>query len=227
MDEIESYYTSRVLESQDLFWQVGKTVDGKPVGDEQLVIIIEHLKDKLELIGDDHIIDLGCGNGLITREIAKAVDSIIGIERNQALYLQACNNNPLLNESYQNFDLLDFTEKYEHINKGYCYEVVQHFTHLQIKKLLEQIKLRIPNLTTLILGGIPDEKNKWAFYDTAERKKMLSKSLLESGKDPIGTWFYSDFFKYLADMMDISCEIIAQPPKLYTSHYRFDCVLRF
>lgn len=227
MDDIQQYYTSRVLQSDDLFWQVGKTVDGQPVGNKQLALIVDQIKNQLELQDTDHVIDFGCGNALITKEIVPFVEHITGIERNHALYQQACSYADLPNLSLINADIMNEQSFDEQVNKGYCYEVIQHLTHKQLEQFLIKIKTIIPTGGLFFLGGIPDEERKWEFYDSVERKKSLSKGLFETGKDPVGTWFFSEYFHYLAKNIDIEVQVLNQSPNVYTSHYRFDCLLRF
>lgn len=227
MDNIEQYYTSRVLESDDLFWQVGKTVNDQPVGKEQLALITNQIIHMLELKNSDYVIDLGCGNGLVTKEIAPFVSKITGIERNQALYQQACRINDSPNQRFVNKDILDKQAFDEQVNKVYCYEVVQHLTHQQLELLLINMRTVVPPNVLFFLGGIPEEEKKWAFYDSVERKNSLSKALLDRGNDPIGTWFFREFFYYLAKKLGIDAVIVEQSPNLYTAHYRFDCLLKF
>jgi hypothetical protein len=65
---------------------------------------------------------------------------------------------------------------------------------------------------------------KWNFFDTEERKRQYFDSLL-SGTDPLGTWYYKDYFKYLAKRHGLGFECMDQKHELYTGHYRFDCLL--
>jgi len=227
MGDVDQYYTSRVLQSDDLLWQVGKTVNGKPVDKSQLALIVDQIKDELELQDLDHVIDLGCGNAILTKEIAPFVANIVGIERNRELYQQACKINDLSNLRLVNADMLDKQTFDKQLNKGYCYEVVQHLTHKELEQLVIKMKTTVPTGGSFFLGGIPDEERKWIFFDNVERKNSLSKNLLETGNDPVGTWFFRQFFVYLADKLAIHAVMLAQSPDLYTAHYRFDCLLRF
>lgn len=90
MDKLDNYYTQRVSQSDDLLYQVGKTVQGKPVSERQIGLIVEGIVARLELSADDAVADLGCGNGLLTNFIASEVRTMLGVERNSSLYEQAC-----------------------------------------------------------------------------------------------------------------------------------------
>lgn len=227
MEDIEQYYTSRVSQSDDLFWQVGKTVNGKPVGNEQLSLIVNRIKQVLELNTRDTVLDMGCGNGLVTNEIASSVGSIIGVERNRPLFEKACKHASTPNQQFKHADILEFVLDNLIANKAFTYEVVQHIEHHHLKMFLLRMRSTLSEAGSLFIGGIPDEEKKWAFYNTAQRKSSLSASLAETGRDPVGTWYYQDFFYYLADEFDCSVTILQQPSELYTSHYRFDCLVEF
>ena len=56
-----------------LFKQVGKTVNGLDVAIYQINLIVENIANALQLKTSDTIIDLCCGNGLITRQLAPLV----------------------------------------------------------------------------------------------------------------------------------------------------------
>lgn len=227
MKDIEQYYTSRVSQSDDLFWQVGKTVNGEPVGAGQLSLIVNRIKQVLELNIHDRVFDMGCGNGLITNEIASSVSFITGVERNPSLFEQACKHASTPNQRFEHADILEFKPDNSTTSKAFTYEVVQHLDHQALKRFLLHMKSLLSGNGRLFIGGIPDEERKWAFYNTDQRKCSLSKSLLETGSDPVGTWYYQDFFYYLADEIDCRVTTLPQPQDLYTSHYRFDCLVEF
>ncbi|MGY4878616.1 rRNA adenine N-6-methyltransferase family protein [Vreelandella aquamarina] len=226
MNKVQNYYTQRVNKSKDLLYQVGKTVNGESIDNKQFNYIVETIKNNLELTTDDLLADFGCGNGVLTNSIAPYVRSLIGIERNQALYHQA--NKHIKNKNILLFkeDILHTSKKKLAINKAYSYEVVQHLSYLETKKFVSEIMNILPSGGLLFLGGIPDEQRKWNFYDSKYRRSRLAKDLLSTGADSVGTWFIPDFFYALEEELSISCKVLNQHPNLYTTHYRFDCLLR-
>lgn len=226
MDDIEQYYSQRVAQSQDLFWQVGKTINGKPVGTEQLNLIIDSIHSALDLNSQDIILDIGCGNGLVTRKLAEQVKNIIGIERNKALFAEALRHKSGLNQHYVNSDVLSYKAENIVANKLYLYEVIQHISHQQIVSFLTHLSSVLVDAgQKIFIGGVPDEERKWSFYDSPERREGLFRSLTDKGADPIGFWFHREEFYFLAKQLGMTAEIIEQPAALYTSHYRFNCLL--
>ena len=63
----------------DLFYQVGYTVERKPISNEQFNCIIESIEKQLQLSASDTLLDLCCGNGAVTYELAKKVKSVVAV----------------------------------------------------------------------------------------------------------------------------------------------------
>ena len=70
---------------EDFIKQVGKTVQGKPITNEQLDKIILDIVQKLELKSDDRVLDLCCGNGMITYGMAQNCQSIVSVDFSEPL----------------------------------------------------------------------------------------------------------------------------------------------
>ena len=139
MDRLENYYTQRVSQSDNLLYQVGKTVDGEPVSAAQLDLITGAIRQGLQLSPDDALVDFGCGNGLLTNVIAPQVKSIVGVERNLALYEQACRYIRQPNASFVQADVLRADVSLLAFDKAYSYEVVQHFSYGELVAFVTRV----------------------------------------------------------------------------------------
>ena len=156
-------------------------------------------------------------------------DSTTVFDEKSGIHLDLQLNSYLLeaNISYINCDALNFDvmECDEKFTKVFLYEVIQHVNYRDMGALFAKLKEITSNNATIFIGGILDEEKKWAFFNTTERRCMYFSGLL-SENNPLGIWFHKDFFKYLARKHNLHVECIPQENKLYTSHYRFDCLLR-
>lgn len=225
---VKKYYSDRVKKNSrtDFLWQVGKTVNGEEVSCEQLELIVNNIVKRLDLSAKDVVLDMGCGNGLLTKEVAKHVQKIVGLDSTAELYDIAVEYNASNNISYINENIFDLNLK-QHANKFskiYLYEVIQHLSLSESSDLLTVLNSITSKKSIIFIGGILDADKKWEFFNTDERKAAYFDSLLQ-GMDPLGTWYYKGYFKYLAEKHNLNFECIKQDDKLYTSHYRFDCVL--
>lgn len=227
-DKIEQYYRNRLNkdERDNFLWQVGKTVAGKVVSNEQVELIIAGITKGLELEKNDVVLDVGCANGMLTQKISSYVSSITGIELTPELYNVANEFNAANNISYINDNVLDFDfSGYKNrFSKVYLYEVIQHLDYQQVDILLGKLFEITESRTKIFIGGVLDAEKKWSFFDTEERRCLYFNSRL-TGNDPLGHWYHKEFFSWLADKHGFDAVNVSQESELYTSHYRFDCVL--
>ena len=50
---------------KDFFGQVKRTVNGKPVSKKDIKLIVDAIKTNLLIEDEDHLFDIGCGNGAL------------------------------------------------------------------------------------------------------------------------------------------------------------------
>ncbi|MFT6896478.1 MAG: cyclopropane fatty-acyl-phospholipid synthase-like methyltransferase [Paraglaciecola sp.] len=228
-ERIKRYYRDRVDNTvvDDFLWQVGKTVNGQVVDDKHIDIILSNITDALNLNITDVVLDVGCANGFLTKKISQMVSSITGVELTTELYNIAREYNSAKNITYIKDEILSFDDKdnKRKYTKIYLYEVVQHFDYIQIDKLFEKLNNLTVDGGIIFIGGILDAQKKWSYFNTEERKDMYFDSLT-SGDELLGCWYEQEFFSYMAKRFNMKVVCATQNPELYTSHYRFDCVLQ-
>lgn len=235
-NEVEPLASSHL---DDALKQVGKTQMGVPVGTEQIDMILYAIRNALDLDECDHVVDLGCGNGLVSERIADKVASVLGLDASSRLIEDA--QRFRATETLK-FEVGDFTDPRllsawpgsrnpGKIWKWYSYEVIQHLTPVEFETFLATVSAKVqgdnkgssPGLK-LFLGSIPDRARIRDFYDTPERWEYYQRNLAD-GVEQIGTWWEQKELLELAEAAGFRCEIRPQNPKLYTSHYRFHALL--
>lgn len=226
MSDVQDYYSSRVAMSDDLLYQVGKTVCGNPISDESVNIIVETIKTRLDLSKEDVVMDIGCGNGLLTNKISDFVKHVIGVEKNKDLFEVAIKNNSNNNISYVMSDIFNIKRLKLASNKINMYEVLQHIPYSSFRSFLFFMKELLPYNGVFFIGGVLDEERKWEFYDTRERRCELIRGLMENG-EALGFWYHKDYIRCVAEDVGIKVDFYQQDEQLYTSHYRYDCLLGF
>ena len=75
----------KTLDKTDYLKQVEKTVKGQPISDLQFQLIVSQICREVHLQEDSIVLDLYCGNGLITKELATQCKSVVGIDFSQPL----------------------------------------------------------------------------------------------------------------------------------------------
>jgi 2-polyprenyl-3-methyl-5-hydroxy-6-metoxy-1,4-benzoquinol methylase len=225
MEDVKNYYADRVSSSTDLFFQVGKTINGKPVSKANLKYIVDQIRDVLDLELGDRVIDIGCGNGLITKLVSEHCSYLIGVEQSAELCETAKQNSNSIDIEYINRSIGDMDIADMQCEKAYMYEVLQHVDYKDANDAIGRIINGLGERGKLFIGGIPDEEKKWDFYNTYERREGLFKALEQDG-DPIGFWYHKDFLKCIGEKQGHRVQIIEQHRDLYTSHYRFDVLIQ-
>lgn len=208
----------------DFLKQVEKTVGGKPISPVQFETIISDIHKTLETQMDDIVLDLCCGNGVITAIMSKACKFIVGVDYSEPLIKIAQKYNKPENASYFQMSVLDLNANNllnKSFTKIYMYEALQHFNEDGFPKILALINEISSPSSIIFIGSIPNIDKLWDFYDTDERRKDYLERKSKN-QEAIGTWWNQ---KYIVDTClqnGFECEILSQSQVLHTAHYRFD-----
>jgi len=204
--------------------QVGKTVNGRSVEFKQVELWADCVEQALQLSGHDSVIDLCCGNGILTRQVARRCARIVGIDFAENLIRFADAHHAAPNTEYRVGDVTALDPgTFNDVTKVYMYESVQHLAPVAVSSLLRLMQAS-GSVQAFFVGGIPDRARYEAFYDTDE-KRAYAKSREESGQPHIGTWWDKEEFARTVSAAGLVPHLIAQRSELYCSHFRFDCLI--
>jgi len=215
-----------IIPADNLLAQVGKTINGQPVSDDQIDLITESIINSLGVSREDQVVDLCCGNGLLTRNISKKCQAITGVDYSGLLIDTAKKYNAEDNINYLNRSILDLvpSDVGRTINKFYMYEALQHFRVSDLKSILDMISSLSGGHALLLLASIPDKSRRFKFYNTFSRRLEWFKRTLMN-KEAIGTWWRKEKLSAICNEMGCCCEILDQDTNLYTAHYRFNVLI--
>ena len=222
----ERFYANypRQFGRTDYLSQVGHTHDGRPIPKEHFETIVEGISRTLDLAPTDSVLDLCCGNGLITHQIAQRVDRVVGVDFSRTLLDIAESDHRQRNVSYQQCNVLEMSPEIlgtETFDKVLMYGALQHFTSGQLTALLESILRHARPRRIILLGFIPDSEKKWTLYDSPQ-KRMAHILRLARRRERMGTWWSPDFISECADRLGLTCAKLAVDSALDASRYRFD-----
>jgi len=209
----------------DFLKQVAKTVQGEPITSVQFDRIVLDAIQKLELTETDDVLDLCCGNGLITSAIGEKCNSIVGVDFSEPLIEIAREYHSLNNTKYFNLSVLDITFENLRIpgpfSKIYMYEGLQYFQEDELSDLMQTLLALSNENVVMLFGGVPDKDKIWDFYDTPERQREYEARKAQ-GTEAIGTWWEKSFIRQICSSYGLECEFLPQHEFSYTAHYRFD-----
>jgi len=207
-----------------LLKQVGKTVNGHEVSEDQVQLIVDNMRESVRLNASDSVLDLCCGNGVLTRRYASLVKQVIGVDYTQGLIDAALQLNRCQNIEYLNADVLHLAPRYVRgATKVIMYEALQHFTLEEFGSLLDELT-DLEAGARFFIGSIPDKNKLKSYYDTDDKFKFYLQREAE-GRPHIGRWWLSEEIDRLSPARGFQVCHLQQNPLLYTSYYRFDVIL--
>ncbi len=204
--------------------QVEATLYGREVEQAQLDLMVDAIVNNLALTPTDQVADLCCGNGLMTQVIAKHCRRVEGVDFSENLIANARALHGASNIEYAVSDVAALPDTFfARPNKGYMCYAIQHLSYEGVETILRQIA-RHKQWTTFFISGIPDKANLAAFYDTDEKMAFYQKKEA-LGEPHLGKWWEHAELEALVSRTGMHFQLVAQPAALYTSHYRFDCLI--
>jgi ubiquinone/menaquinone biosynthesis C-methylase UbiE len=216
--------------SNDYQEQVGRTYKKQSITNNVWMKTLDFVYQKMGLSDDSVLLDLCCGNGMLSVPFARKVKSIVAVDFSEPL-LQIL-------KSKTNNDINNITILHKDINKisvsdlcvwGFSHAIIyfsiQHFTEREAILLFEKMfKCLKPN-GIFYIGDVPDRVKLWQFANTDEYAKMYFESV-KNEAPVIGTWFLQEDLLKMAHYAGFSHgEIIEQPVYQINSRYRFDLKL--
>jgi 2-polyprenyl-3-methyl-5-hydroxy-6-metoxy-1,4-benzoquinol methylase len=204
--------------------QTGKTVNGLEIEEDQLSLIVTQIVNCLGLNNTDSLVDLGCGNGLLTARLSKRAQKVIGIDFTDSLLTYARRNNFYENIEYVRSDILEVSsDLLDSASSLVMYEVLQHLSLIEFRNLIANLDTLRPG-ARFFIGGIPDMAKIRSFYDNDSKYDYYLTCELE-GKPHLGRWWLESELTNISADMGWVIKYFKQPNLLYTSHYRFDAVM--
>lgn len=212
--------------SPDDFWgQVKRSVNGVPVSQDQIDMIIIAVITELELVQDDILLDLCCGNGALSALLYKRCNGGLGVDFSEYL-ISIANENfaapPA--ETYILQDVVEYCERPitpDRFTKAVCYGSFPFIEHERAESLLCLLNNNFPNLKRVFIGNCPDKNLLMDFYDD----RTFEPGIEKEPDSPIGLWRTQEEFILLAQSCGWRASIHKMPSHYYAAHYRYDVIL--
>ncbi|TYA56640.1 class I SAM-dependent methyltransferase [Formosa maritima] len=225
----QNYRVIEIKSQNDLLYQVGKTVGGSVISEEQFKEDINEIIVNLDLKKDDVILDLCCGNGVLSYKLSNSVEKVIGVDFSQSFIENAKKHSTNKNISYYVVDVLNS----EYINKLIAeYNVTKVLmndclAYFEPKSLDLIISKLSKHKVTILMSSILDKERKWHFYNTLTRKiNYILDVTFYNSKSGIGYWWTKNEIQKIADKYRFEAKYFMHHNKNHTAHYRFNVRLK-
>lgn len=218
-----NYRNIEAKTEEDLYYQVGKTINKKPILIEVFNKMIEDIKENLKLDKNDELLEFCCGNGMVSKPLSNFVSKVYAGDFTSHLIETAKLKNSNTNIDYQIADakmnpvsVFNFSTFPEKILMN---ESLAYFTPDELEEILKNITAK---KFKFLITQVPIDDLKWNFYSTDEAKsKYLSlKEKNDVFFDGLGRWWKIEELEAIAKKFELDFEIRNQDSPI--SNYRIN-----
>jgi len=210
----------------DDFWgQIRRTVQGEPVSDEQIKMIVDAIQAALRLRPDDKLLDLACGNGALSRLLFDSITEYQGVDFSEHLISVAKKNfERLPRYRFVTLGAAEYVHQEAHpenFTKVLCYGSFSYFPPADAAEVLRTLFDKFTNVQSVFIGNLPDKDRATAFY----KEKQVSAEEMADHESQIGIWRTQNEFTQLAGDAGWKTKFSVMPAEYYAGYYRYDVLL--
>lgn len=209
----------------DFLGQVKRTVQGEPVAEEQIMMIVDAIQASLRLKPNDKLLELACGNGAVSRYLFDSCADYLGVDLSEYLISVAKKNfEKLPHYRFVTQGAAGYVRHETHpelFSKALCYAGFCFFPAADATEVLHTLYDKFTNVQTIFIGNLPDRDRAAEFYKT----RKPSAEELSDHSTAIGTWRTRNEFERLAGEAGWKTEFSVMPKEYYAGHYRYDALL--
>lgn len=214
----------RSLAPDDFWGQVRRTVNGVPVSDEQIRMIVDAIMAGLDPGASDTVLDLACGNGALSRHLYEHCAALLGVDYSEYLISVARKHfEQAPRFTYQHREAADYVSSESdplRFTKVLCYGSFSYFPAEGAETVLSGLRRRFANVERVFIGNLPDRDLAHEFY----AEGLPEDSVLDDHTEQIGTWRSRRQFSELA----LRCgwhATFSTMPEGFFARYRYDALL--
>jgi hypothetical protein len=216
---------ARTCAPDDFLGQTRRTVQGVPIPEAQIRMILDAVQDGLQLHTDDVLLELACGNGALSVQLYDACQGYLGTDISEYLISVAKQHFERLPdyrfEMQGGVECVHQTPRPERFTRALCYAGFQYFIDADAADILATLHQRFTHLQRIFIGNLPDRARAADFYTNRE----VSAAELSDPGTALGTWRTREVFAQLAHDAGWQTAFSVMPQGFYAAHYRYDAVL--
>lgn len=216
---------ARGLPRDDFWGQVKRTVNGQPVSEEQITMIVTAIAGRLHLQADDILLDLACGNGALSVRLFDRCRGFLGVDLSDYLisvaqeYFERAPDYRFLCSDGSSF--LRDEPSPERFTKVLCYGAVACFSDEQLRESLMLLNRRFTNVSRVFIGNAPDKERAHLFYT----RRQPEPGEIDDHTTAVGKWRTRRDYLMMAEATGWTMEFLSMPEAFYGAAYRYDLVL--
>lgn len=226
-DKIRLLYDdyARTCDPADLLGQVRRTVGGEAVDQCQVDMMVQAVLTYLDLRSDDVVLDLCCGNGLLTHQVFERSAGGVGVDMGEYLISVARKNfEQSPTRTYVVADVESFVDdepEPQRFTKGLCYASLAYLSDGTAGNVLAALRRRFSGITRVVLGNLPDKAMAHEFFGP----ERYVEGIEEDNETVLGRWRTKTEVKALAEAAGWKVAFATMPEGYYAASYRYDAIL--
>lgn len=226
-DYWKSFWLSHSKENQNTEpqAQVLRTLNKQPVEPAVFAAIVDSIITALAPGPQMDMLDLCCGNGVITRALIGKFRTVTAVDISKEFVSQLGGGTAGgVTALVADARVVEFPEK--SFDRILLYAGIQYFSESETVDLFMRLRRWIRDGGVVMIGDIPDATRRWNFFNTPERERAYFETL-RAGKPLVGNWFEPGWLEKLAHHAGfVSATVHPQPHTFPYQHYRFDLALK-
>jgi SAM-dependent methyltransferase len=211
--------------ARDDFWgQIRRTIMGRRITEEEVTTLVDHVRELLQLRAGDVLLDLACGNGVLSARLFHGCAGYTGVDRS-AYLIEIAKEHFERPPGYVFFhgDAAEFTrsvERPESFTKILCFGAFQYLPPATVDGLMRAVSERFPNAHRFVLGELPERERAGRFFHDGYTDRDL-----EEHQSQIGRWWSTEEVSDLAARFGWDVATTRMPQDFFNAKYRFDAIL--
>ncbi len=215
----------KTCDPKDYWGQVKRTVQGRPVDEAQIQLIVDAATHALDIQRDDVLLDICCGNGALTTRVAEGCARAVGIDFSETLIQIAKSDFESEKQRYFLTDALSWLRapvSPEDFTIAQCYGSFSYLSREAAEEAIACVHENLPNVRRLFLGNLPNRDTAHEFYTD----RPIDADTLDRPDTQIGVWHRPADLVRLGEALGWTVDIRFMPDHFYARKYRFDALLQ-
>ena len=224
-------YWEQIASENDPLVQVGRSRKGVWGTEADLYVVVNHLKSILKLKKRDHLLDLCCGNGLLTRQLARHCAYTLGVDFSAGLIDHAAQHALPGRLEFAQADVCHLGQELPaDLHEKTFDKILLHFSFQYLDSYVkgrDAVAEMLPRLRPggqILIGDVPAQELSHRFYTTPELKLRHLLSRIK-GNNMMGKFWRGSELLKIGKELGLEVQRLEQPAHLPYAHYRYDYLL--
>lgn len=203
--------------------QVGKTFHGVPYSPREIDATVERLISLLRPGPGQQLLELACGNGMLTSRVAEHFDRVTAVDFSAPLIDAARRTFARQNVEYVLGDALGLGLEGP-FSRVLMHCAFQYFSPEDAGRLLALLRRVLASDGIAVLGDVADGDRIWNFYRGISGRARFAIDAVRR-RPIIGHWWRPSALRRLAARSGFDLDVRYQEPALPNHYFRYDAVL--